>query len=69
MPLAGGLGGWALAHPEFGSSVNHIPTKGGHHITDYPPGFASTTPPNKNILVTSLIMSSNRGKTRGEPFI
>ena len=27
MPLVGGLGG--LAHPEFGSSVNPIPTEGG----------------------------------------
>ena len=34
--------GWALAHPEFGVSVNPIPTKGAdyaHHITACPPGF------------------------------
>ena len=40
MPLAGGQGG--LAHPEFGSSVNPIPTWGAdyaHHITACPPGF------------------------------
>ena len=34
--------GWALAHPEFGSSVNPITTRGAdyaHHITACPPGF------------------------------
>jgi hypothetical protein len=34
--------GWALAHPEFGSSVNPITTRGAdyaHHITASPPGF------------------------------
>ena len=39
---AGGGGGWALAHPEFGSSVNPITTRGAeyaHHITASPPGF------------------------------
>ena len=41
---ASGWAGWALAHPEFGSSVNPIPTRGGgaeyaHHITACPPGF------------------------------
>ena len=33
---AGGWAGWALAHPEFGSSVNPITTRGAdyaHHIT------------------------------------
>ena len=33
---------WALAHPEFGSSVNPITTRGAdyaHHITASPPGF------------------------------
>ena len=39
---------WAVAHPEFGSSVNLIPTKGGrlclaYHITDCPPGFENLT--------------------------
>ena len=32
--------GWALAHPDFGSSVNPIPTKGAdyaHHNTACPP--------------------------------
>ena len=41
MPLPGWQGGlysrgWTLAHPEFGSSVNPIPTRGAvyaHHIT------------------------------------
>ena len=38
---AGGWAGWA-AHPEFGSSVNPITTRGAdyaHHITASPPGF------------------------------
>ena len=45
MPLAGGLGG--LAHPEFGSSVNPIPTKGGRlclpHYWLPPPEFENLT--------------------------
>ena len=39
---ASGWAGWALAHPEFGSSVNPITTRGSdcaHHITASPPGF------------------------------
>ena len=39
---ASGWSGWALAHPEFGSSVNPITTRGAdyaHHITACPPGF------------------------------
>ena len=39
---ASGRAGWALAHPEFGSSVNPIATRGAdyaHHITTSPPGF------------------------------
>ena len=44
MPRASGWAGWALAHLEFGSSVNPITTRGGgadyaHHITASPPGF------------------------------
>ena len=34
--------GWALAHLDFGSSVNPITTRGAdyaHHITASPPGF------------------------------
>ena len=37
-----GWTGWALAHPEFGSSVNPIITRGAdvaRHITACPPGF------------------------------
>ena len=41
-----GWAGWALAHSEFGSSVNPIPIGGSvggadyaHHITSCPPGF------------------------------
>ena len=43
---ASGLAGWALAHPEFGSSVNPIPTREAdyaHHITACPPGFENIT--------------------------
>ena len=39
---ASGWAGWALAHPEFGSTVNPITTRGtdyAHHITASPPGF------------------------------
>ena len=39
---ASGWAGWALAHPEFGSSVNPTKTRGAdyaHHITASPPGF------------------------------
>jgi hypothetical protein len=39
---ASGWAGWALAHPEFGNSVNPITTKGAdyaNHITASPNGF------------------------------
>ena len=39
---ASGWAGWALAHPEFGTSVNPITTRWAdyaHHITASPPGF------------------------------
>ena len=39
---ASGRAGWALAHPEFGSSVNPITTRGAdyaHHITASQPRF------------------------------
>ena len=39
---ASGRAGWALAHPEFGSSVNSITARGAdyaHHITASPPGI------------------------------
>ena len=39
---ASGWAGWALAHPEFGSSVNPITTRGADYaqrITASPPGF------------------------------
>ena len=38
--------GWALAHPEFGSSVNLIPPRGAdyaQHSTACPPGFENLT--------------------------
>ena len=39
---ASGWARWALAHPEFGSSVNPITTRGAdyaHPITASPPGY------------------------------
>ena len=42
LPLNSGWAEWALAYPEFGSSVNPITTRGAdydHHITASPPGF------------------------------
>ena len=39
---ASGWEGWALAHPEFGSSVNPMTTRGAYYvqrITASPPGF------------------------------
>ena len=39
---ASGWAGWALANPEFGSSVDPITTRGAdyaHHITASPPEF------------------------------
>ena len=36
---ASGWAGWALAHPEFGSSVNPGWADYAHHITACPPGF------------------------------
>ena len=41
---ASGWAGWALAHPEFGSSVNPITIRGedyAHHTTASSPGFES----------------------------
>ena len=41
-----GWTGWALAHPEFGSSVNPTPSRGAdyaHHITACPPRFGNHT--------------------------
>ena len=41
-PYSDAASGWALAHPEFWSSVNPITAMGAnfaHHITASPPGF------------------------------
>ena len=46
--------GWALAHSEFGSSVNPITTRGtdyAHHITVCPPRFE-----NLAASLTSILM-------------
>ena len=51
---ASGWAGWALAHPEFGFSVNPITTRGAdyaHHITASPPGFVN---PFENEIVACL---------------
>ena len=40
--VVSGRAEWSLAHPEFGNSVNPIPTRGAdyaHRITASPPGF------------------------------
>ena len=45
---ASGWAGWALAHLEFGSSVNPITIRGAdytHHITASPPGFENPAAP------------------------
>ena len=45
LPLHSGWAGWALAHPDFGSSVNPITTRGAdyaHHIIASPPGFENS---------------------------
>ena len=54
-----GWAGWALAHLEFGSSVNPFPTMGtdfSHRITACPPGFenlvASLQTDVCNIIIT-----------------
>ena len=42
---ASGWAGWALAHPDFGSSVNSITTRGAdytHHITASQHGFENS---------------------------
>ena len=55
---ASGWAGWALAHPEFGSSVNPITTRGAdyaHHITASPPGFEI---PAASLIPVSLYLAS-----------
>ena len=45
--------GWALAHPEFGGSVNRITTRGAdyaHHITASPPGFENPAASLKEVV-------------------
>ena len=57
---ASGWPGWALAHPEFGSSVSPIITRGAdfaHRITACPPGF--------EILAASLYRDGRTGRTAG----
>ena len=52
---ASGWAGWALAHPEFWSSVNPIPTRGtdyAHHITARPPRFENLTASLRTMLET-----------------
>ena len=59
---ASGWAGWALAHPEFGSSVNPITTRGAdyaHHITASPPG--SENP----VASLTIIVFLHQGHTFG----
>ena len=54
---ASGWAGWALAHPEFGSSVNPITTRGAdyaHHITASPPGFENPAAALQFMTLTSF---------------
>ena len=53
---ASGWAGWALAHPEFGSSVNPITTRGADYaqrITASPPGF-------ENLAAALVIFQKNK---------
>ena len=62
MPLASRWAGWALAHLEFGSSVNPITTRGvdyAHPITASPPGFEK--------LAASLNFVTMRGSNQLSP--
>ena len=59
---ASGWAGWALAHPEFGSSVNPITTRGAdyaHHITANPPGFENPAAALQYINVRKLFKGGN----------
>ena len=61
---ASGWAGWALAHPEFGSSINPITTWGAdyaHHITASPPGFENPAAP--LIWVDCRFIPAIRGHT------
>ena len=71
---ASGWGGWALAHPEFGSSVNPITTKGAdyaHHITARPPRFENPAASLKSHLekfkIINVFEFLERGKQTGNP--
>ena len=64
---ASGWAGWVLAHPEFGSSVNTITTRGAdyaHHITASPPGFENLAAsllwevPNLNLFMKQVWLSN-----------
>ena len=51
---------WALAHPEFGISVNPITSRGAdyaHHITASPPGFEN---PAASLLCNNLLVRTLR---------
>ena len=59
---ASGWAGWALAHPEFGSSVNPITTRGAdyaHHITASPPGFENPAASPSGIVFSKYIPNCN----------
>ena len=59
---ASGWAGWALAHLEFGSSVNPITTRGAdyaHHITASPPGFENPAASlQKTIFYLNILLES-----------
>ena len=59
---ASGWAGWALAHPEFGSSVNPITTRGADYaqrITASPPGFENLAA-SLNIEMSIILVKSAR---------
>ena len=64
---ASGWAGWALAHPEFGSSVKPITTRGAdyaHHITASPPGFEN---PAASLYLVVIFNPIPTGHGRNQP--
>ena len=67
-----GWAGWALAHPEFGVSVNPILSRGAdyaHRITACPSGFENLTASLPGMkLQNSLIAPHNLGSESGSDY-
>ena len=61
---ASGWAGWALAQPEFGSSVNPFPTRGAnyaHHNTACPPGLENLTASLYDIIILLIALVREQG--------